>query len=101
MMPMNIDSVAQSVLRTYPVKRAALFGSAARGNMTEQSDIDMLVEFLPDTRGIVFFGLQTDLEDAFGRRVDLLTYDALYREAKPLFRNAVLHDAKVIYEQQD
>jgi predicted nucleotidyltransferase len=73
MASVNIESAACDVLRLYPVKRAALFGSAARRNMSAQSDIDMLVEFLPDTRGIEFFGLHGDLESAFGRHVDLLT----------------------------
>jgi predicted nucleotidyltransferase len=97
----SIESTAQDVLRQYPVKRAALFGSAARGNMTAHSDVDMLVEFLPDTRGIVFFGLHTDLETAFQRRVDLLTYTALHREAKPDFRDNVLRDMRFFYERED
>ena len=95
----NIDSTALNVLRQYPVKRAAFFGSAARGDMTEKSDIDMLVEFLPDTRGIEFFGLLVDLQEAFGCHVDLLTYDALETEAKPKFRENVLRDVRVIYER--
>ena len=33
----NVESIARAVLMRYPIKRAALFGSAARGDMTEQS----------------------------------------------------------------
>jgi predicted nucleotidyltransferase len=98
-MPNDIESKACDVLRRYSVQRAALFGSAARGDMTEQSDVDLLVEFLPDARGIEFFGLHDDLETALGCHVDLLTYDALFQEAKPDFRNVVLRDARVIYGQ--
>jgi len=94
----SVESIACDVLRLYPVKRAALFGSCARGDMSEHSDIDMLVEFLPDTRGILFFGLHLDLEEAFNRHVDLLTYNALEHEVKPRFRENVLRDARVIYE---
>ena len=43
----NIESTALEVLSVYPIRRAAFFGSAARGDMTDSSDIDMLVEFLP------------------------------------------------------
>jgi predicted nucleotidyltransferase len=50
MPPQNIESIALAILPLYPVKRAALFGSAARGDMSGESDIDMLIEFLPDTR---------------------------------------------------
>jgi len=96
----NIESTACDVLRMYPVKRAAFFGSAARGDLAENSDIDMLVEFLPNTRGILFFGLHVDLEKAFARHVDLITYDALYTEAKPLFKENVLRDVRVIYERE-
>jgi predicted nucleotidyltransferase len=69
--------------------------------MTDKSDIDMLVEFLPGRGGVnlEFFGLHLDLEEAFGCHVDLITYNALYREAKPSFRDAVLRDARVIYGQ--
>ncbi|MCL2699590.1 MAG: nucleotidyltransferase family protein [Defluviitaleaceae bacterium] len=97
--PINIESTACEVLRQYPVKRAALFGSSARGDMTAQSDIDMLVEFLPDTRGIEFFGLHVDLEEAFGCHVDLITYESLHRQAKPKFRERILKDERVFYER--
>lgn len=102
-MPVNIESTACDVLRMYPVKRAALFGSAARGDMTSQSDVDMLVEFLPGRGGVdfEFFGLHIDLEEAFGRSVDLITYDALENEAKPRFRENVLRDVRVIYEREN
>ncbi len=96
----NIESIALEVLNVYPVRRAALFGSAARGDMSAGSDIDMLVEFLPDSRGILFFSLQADLEDAFNRSVDLITFDALQHEAKEQFRKNVLQDVRIIYERE-
>ncbi|MDR1589034.1 MAG: nucleotidyltransferase family protein [Oscillospiraceae bacterium] len=94
----DIENAACEVLRQYPVRRAALFGSAARGDLDDKSDVDILVEFLPDTRGLTFFGLRLDLEDALRRRVDLVTFNAL-RKAKPGFRSAVEHDARVFYER--
>jgi len=96
----NIESTAREVLRKYPVKRAALFGSAARGDMRDKSDVDMLVEFLPDTRGLEFFGLRVDLEDALGCAVDLVTFNALSK-AKPGFRQHVEQETRLIYEHQD
>ena len=97
----NIIDIAVRVLSSYPVKRAAFFGSAARGDMTPDSDIDMLIEFLPDTRGILFFSLHADLEEAFNRQVDLITYEALQYEAKEKFRDNVTNDARIIYEREN
>ncbi|MCL2195552.1 MAG: nucleotidyltransferase family protein [Oscillospiraceae bacterium] len=93
----QIESVARGVFAQYPVKRAALFGSAARGDMSTQSDVDVLVEFLPNTRGLDFFGLRVDLEEALGRPVDLITWNAL-EQAKQNFRNNVERDTRIIYE---
>jgi len=99
----NIESIACDILQMYPVKRAAFFGSAARGDISEKSDIDMLVEFLPGRGGInfEFYGLHVDLEEAFGCRVDLLTFNALEQEAKPQFRENVLRDVRMIYEREN
>ena len=99
-MTTNVESVACNVLRNYPVKRAALFGSAARGEMNENSDVDILVEFLPDTRGLVFFGLRVDLEEALGCSVDLITFNALTK-AKPGFKHYVEQETRLIYEYQN
>ena len=100
-MAINLESTACNIFSLYPIKKAAFFGSAARGEITDKSDIDVLVEFLPNSRGILFFGLHMDLEKAFDRHVDLLTYNALYNEAKPSFKENVLRDARVIYEREN
>ncbi|MDR1703571.1 MAG: nucleotidyltransferase family protein [Clostridiales bacterium] len=93
-----MESVIISVLDQYPVKRAALFGSAARGDMDEDSDVDMLVEMMPNTPGLEFFGLNMDLEEALGCSVDLFTYNTLAR-AKPSFRENVEREARIIYDR--
>ena len=100
-MQTDIDMAVRDILQQYPVKRAAFFGSTARGDRTEKSDIDMLVEFMPGRGGVnlEFFGLQVDLEDVLSCHVDLITYDALYNVARPQFRENVLRDMRVIYER--
>jgi len=95
-----IEQTVQSILTNYPIKRAAFFGSTARNEMKAHSDVDMLVEFMPESNGLDFFGLHADLEQALNCRVDLLTYYGLLNDAKPSFKNAVLRDEKVIYEHQ-
>ena len=96
-MSAQIEAAARDILTQYPVKRAALFGSAARGDTHTLSDVDMLVEFLPNTRGLDFFGLRVDLEEALGCPVDLITWNALSK-SKPNFKQNVETEAKLIYE---
>ena len=57
----------------YGVKSLALFGSMARGDDHEASDVDVLVTFEGKATFDNFMGLKLDLEDLSGRRVDLLT----------------------------
>jgi predicted nucleotidyltransferase len=97
----DLESTAIGVLREYPVKRAALFGSAARGDMNKNSDLDMIIEFLPGTRGIRFFGLLDNLEKICDCHVDLLTFDALEHKAQEQFKENVMREMRVIYERED
>jgi predicted nucleotidyltransferase len=83
------------VCRRYGVKELSLFGSAVRGEMRPESDIDIMVEFEPGARvGLVKFeSLVEELAALSGRRVDLVTKRGL----KPWVRPEVLKDARVIY----
>ncbi len=80
--------------RRYQVRELSLFGSAARGEMRPDSDVDLLVEFAPEARiGWELFELEADLARLLGRKVDLGTK----RSLKPWVRASVLKDARVIY----
>jgi predicted nucleotidyltransferase len=80
------------------VSKAAFFGSVLSERFQSNSDIDILVEFLPGTLGLEFFSLKVDLEDEFNRSVDLITYNAL-SGAKPRFKNEVERNAYVFYDR--
>lgn len=83
--------------RKYGINRLALFGSAARGEMTPDSDIDLLVEFLPDSKVSLFDipAMQDAFSSAFsGRKVDIATPEIL---ENPYRRKTILRDAKVLY----
>jgi predicted nucleotidyltransferase len=84
-----------AVCRRYGVKELSLFGSAVRGEMRPESDIDILVEFESWVRiGLIKFESFVDeLESLTGRRGDLVTKRGL----KPWVRRTVLKDARVIY----
>jgi predicted nucleotidyltransferase len=67
----------KEILRKNGVKRAAFFGSIVRDEMTEESDIDILIEFEGRKSLLDLAHLKNELEDAVNRRVDLLTYKTL------------------------
>lgn len=60
----------------YPIRRLALFGSWARGEAREDSDVNVLVEVDPSI-GLRFVDLGEELERALGRRVDLVSRRAI------------------------
>jgi predicted nucleotidyltransferase len=72
----------REILRKNGVKRAAFFGSIVRDEMTEESDIDILIEFEGRKSLLDLAHLKNELEDAVNRRVDLLTYKSLHPKLK-------------------
>ncbi len=70
------------ILRRNGVKRAAFFGSIVRGEMTAESDVDILIEFEGRKSLLDLAHLKNELEDAINRRVDLLTYRSLHPKLK-------------------
>lgn len=83
------------ILKKYGVTKAALFGSVVRGEATEKSDIDMLVELPKKTSLFDFIDIQLALEDTLGKKVDLVEYDAI----KPRLKPYILYDQKPFYVQ--
>ena len=88
----QISQATRPILERYGVRRAALFGSAARGQMTDQSDIDILVQIDSDISLLDFVGLKLELEEALGRRVDLVKFDMI----KPPLKERILADQESI-----
>lgn len=64
--------VLNDVLRRHGVKNARIFGSVARGDDHEGSDLDLLVEFAPGTSLVDMIGIQDELESVLGAAVDLV-----------------------------
>ena len=85
--------------KTQPVLKAWLFGSFARGEQTEDSDVDILVEFDRSTPiGLfAYVRMLRELEEKLGRKVDLVEEGTL-RPAAQLTAN---RDLKVIYERSN
>jgi predicted nucleotidyltransferase len=89
------DFEIAAICRRYQVRELALFGSAARGEMRLDSDVDLLVDFLPDARiGLLELSAMTrEISQVVGRPVDLAVKAAL----KPLVRAEVLAEAQILY----
>ena len=75
----------------YGVTGLALFGSTARGEAREHSDIDVLVAFDGPATSWQYFGVQFFLEDLFGCAVDLVTEKALRLELRPFIEREAIH----------
>lgn len=67
----------------FDVTGLALFGSSARDNATNASDVDILVDFDGPATSRRYFGVQFYLEDILGCAVDLVTEKALRSELRP------------------
>ncbi len=93
---LSVDERAlEDLCRRFRVSRLAVFGSAIRGELRPESDLDILVAFEPDAAvGLRFITLQSELSGLFGRRVDLLTAGFL----SPHFRPRVLEEAVPLYD---
>ena len=80
--------------RTNGIRKLAIFGSILRDDFRPDSDVDVLVEFLPSVRvGLAFIRMQGELSVILGRKVDLHTPASLSK----YFRDEVLQEAKVQY----
>ena len=96
---MTIKSIKKQIvpiLKRQEVIRAALFGSASRGEMKKRSDIDILVKLKMGKSLFDFVRLKIELEKKLGKKVDLVSYGAI----KPRLKDIILKDEKVIYEKR-
>ncbi|MEI6243223.1 MAG: nucleotidyltransferase family protein [Chlamydiota bacterium] len=67
------------VLKKHAVKRAAIFGSFARGDAKAKSDVDILIEYLGKDKSLFdLVDLKSDLEKTLSRKVDVVTYSSIY-----------------------
>ena len=67
------------VLKRHAVKRAAIFGSFARGEAKAKSDVDLLIEYKSKTKSLFdLVDLKSDLEKTLDRKVDIVTYNSIY-----------------------
>lgn len=103
----TINEIADKVLpiaEAYGIDKIYLFGSYARSEATEESDIDLYVEFSKPL-GLRYCSFVSDIEESLGKCVDIITKDALYNPAT-LQNNQQLiqrisEESKCIYTKKD
>jgi len=75
----SIKKRSLPILRRHAVKRAAIFGSFARGDAKASSDVDFLIEYKVKNKSLFdLVDLQSELEDTLGRKVEIITYSSIY-----------------------
>ncbi len=95
-----IETIAGDALADFcerhHIQRLALFGSILRNDFRPESDVDVLVDFLPGERvGLIRLGMvEAELSDLLGRTVDM----SLTKSLNPHFRDEVLREAQTIYD---
>lgn len=90
------DKIAE-ICRRHHILEMSVFGSAARGDMRPDSDIDIMVVLDPQAKvGWEFFGLGDELAEILGHPIDCGTKDGLKLHARP----SALRDAVVIYAKR-
>ena len=89
------DERLSKLCQKYQVASLKVFGSVARGDVHERSDIDLLVQFVHPVSLLTLVRLERELSTLFGRKVDLVTEQAI----SPYIREAVLSNARALYEE--
>ncbi len=90
------DAIESETLKD-DILKVSLFGSYLHGDFREDSDIDVLIEFVPTAR-ISFFNLariKRHIEQFTHKPVDLLTPEAISR----FFRDQIINEAETVYER--
>ena len=82
------------ICRQNDVRRIGIFGSMARGETIEHSDVDLLVEFSTRKSLLALVALQRKISAGIGRKVDLVTEAAI----SPYLREQIKRDVQIIYE---
>lgn len=82
----------RQLAKRHGVRSLRVFGSMARGDASDQSDVDLLVEPEHVLSGLALGELLMDAQDLLGRSVDIVTLNSLH----PLMRNRVMRESEQI-----
>lgn len=89
---MKLKENMPALREKYKVKTLGVFGSYIRGEQTKKSDVDILVEFEKPLGLLEFVGMELELNEMLGKKVDLVPKNAL----KPRIGKHILEEVKYI-----
>ena len=90
----DIEQTLVSILKKHDAARIGIFGSRARGEARPDSDLDVLVDFRKTKSLLTLVGIERELSEALGIKVDLLTEGAI----SPRLRDHIKSDLKVLVQ---
>jgi uncharacterized protein len=88
----ELQRLQPELTKRYPIREMGIFGSYVRGEQREDSDLDVLVDLGDGMTLIDLVGLQLEISDALGLKVDLAMKDAL----KPRIEKRILAEAVML-----
>ena len=86
-----LKSKKETLETKYAVSELALFGSYARGDFNEQSDIDILIDFNSSIDGFDYIKIAHELEDAFQYKIDLVSRKGINAKYLPFVEKKLIH----------
>lgn len=84
------QKIIKNSARKFQPKLIGIFGSFARGEQTDSSDLDILIDFEEKINLIELIGLEQELSELLGLKVDLVTLRSLHPSLKPLIENDLI-----------
>lgn len=94
----EIKKILFPIFKTAPVYRAVLFGSYAKGNPTDKSDVDIVIDSKGELLNMDFYGVLEDITTRLDKRVDLFEITEL--KNNPSIQSVVQREGIVLYERQ-
>ena len=92
----EIKNIITPILQKYRIKKAAIFGSYAKGKANKKSDIDLLIEFSEGMGIVRYTDFKEELEYVLNRKIDIISYNWINK----YMRDQVLKEAIEIYAER-
>ena len=93
----EIKEKLNHVLAAEPVYRAILFGSYAKGNADENSDVDIVIDSRGELHGLQFYGVLSSIAESLNKPVDLIEISELQPNSHIL--NDIIKEGVILYER--